>query len=145
MSRASSISHAFLSSVPLLLPLSLGALLAASCRSVRGALGPAGNGAARAALDTQHECATLDGTLAALYDVISGPAGEPRDWARFEALFHPEWGRLGSARPAPAGAPDAERADRAPRFATHPVTPAEYRELAAPSFASEPFFESVFS
>ncbi len=32
---------------------------------------------------------TLDGILHALYEVISGPAGQARDWARFRSLFLP--------------------------------------------------------
>ena len=30
-----------------------------------------------------------DAILKALYDVISGPAGAPRDWQRFRSLFYP--------------------------------------------------------
>jgi len=30
---------------------------------------------------------SLDAIVAALYDVISGPAGQPRDWDRFRSLF----------------------------------------------------------
>ncbi|NJO02567.1 MAG: hypothetical protein HC880_13560 [Bacteroidia bacterium] len=33
---------------------------------------------------------TLDGIIAALYDVISGPAGEKRNWNRMRALCKPE-------------------------------------------------------
>jgi len=33
---------------------------------------------------------TTDAIIAALYDVISGPAGEARDWDRFRSLFLPE-------------------------------------------------------
>src|SRR5512141_837106 len=36
---------------------------------------------------------TLDHIIAALYDVISGPQGQARDWNRFKSLFLPE-GRL---------------------------------------------------
>lgn len=36
---------------------------------------------------------SVDAILAALYDVISGPAGEKRDWERMKSLFIPE-GRL---------------------------------------------------
>src|SRR5215469_3757110 len=35
------------------------------------------------------DVASIDSILAALYDVISGPAG-PRDWDRFNSLFIPE-------------------------------------------------------
>jgi hypothetical protein len=36
---------------------------------------------------------SVDGIVAALYDVISGDAGKPRDWDRMRSLFAPE-GRL---------------------------------------------------
>ena len=36
---------------------------------------------------------SVDAIIAALYDVISGPAGEKRDWDRMKSLFIPE-GRL---------------------------------------------------
>jgi hypothetical protein len=32
---------------------------------------------------------SIDAIIAALYDVISGPAGQKRDWARFHSLFVP--------------------------------------------------------
>jgi hypothetical protein len=35
------------------------------------------------------DVATIDTTVAALYDVISGPAGKKRDWNRFRSLFIP--------------------------------------------------------
>lgn len=35
------------------------------------------------------DVATLDSTLAVLYDVISGPAGQRRDWDRMRSLFAP--------------------------------------------------------
>src|ERR1700734_1099153 len=44
---------------------------------------------------------TLEHLLASLYDVISGPAGKPRDWDRFRSLFLPD-GRLGAIRPVTA-------------------------------------------
>jgi len=33
---------------------------------------------------------SIDGIMAAVYDVISGPAGEARDWDRWRTLFAPE-------------------------------------------------------
>ena len=36
------------------------------------------------------DVATIDSTIAALYDVISGPAGKPRDWNRMRSLFMPD-------------------------------------------------------
>jgi hypothetical protein len=44
----------------------------------------------------------VDGIVAALYDVISGPAGKPRDWDRMRSLFAPE-GRLMAAVARPEG------------------------------------------
>ena len=34
------------------------------------------------------DVASLDAIMKAIYDVISGDAGKPRDWDRFRALFH---------------------------------------------------------
>ena len=64
---------------------------------------------AAAAADT----ASPESIVAALYDVISGPAGQARDWARFRALF------ADSARLIPA-APQSDAA--APRV----LTPEDY-------------------
>jgi hypothetical protein len=36
------------------------------------------------------DVATLDGLIAAYYDVISGPAGQPRQWSRDRTLYIPE-------------------------------------------------------
>lgn len=35
----------------------------------------------------ESDVSTLDGILHALYDVLSGPAGQPRDWGRYRSLF----------------------------------------------------------
>ena len=36
-----------------------------------------------------EDVATLDGIIKAFYDVISGPAGQPREWARDRTLYIP--------------------------------------------------------
>jgi hypothetical protein len=36
------------------------------------------------------DVASVDAIVAALYDVISGPAGQKRDWNRMRSLFHPD-------------------------------------------------------
>ena len=36
-----------------------------------------------------QEVATIDGVVAAYYEVVSGPAGQPRDWARDRTLYIP--------------------------------------------------------
>ena len=40
--------------------------------------------------DYSKDVATVDATIAALYEVISGDPGAPRDWDRFRNLFKPE-------------------------------------------------------
>ena len=79
---------------------------------------------------------SVDALMAALYDVISGPAGKPRDWERFRSLFLPD-GRLGVIRheaPAANGIP------------AHPddvvfLTPQDYIDRDAPFFQTNGFFE----
>lgn len=37
-----------------------------------------------------EDVATIDGVMKAFYDVISGPAGQPRQWARDRSLYIPD-------------------------------------------------------
>ena len=48
------------------------------------------------------DVATVDGIIGALYDVISGPAGKPRDWDRLHSLFAPE-GKMAAVGARPGG------------------------------------------
>jgi len=48
------------------------------------------------------DVASKDAIIDALYDVISGPAGQKRDWDRMRSLFIPE-GRLMPSGQAPSG------------------------------------------
>lgn len=75
------------------------------------------------------DVASPDALIAALYEVISGPAGQKRDWERFTHLFHP------SARLIPTGVrPDGT--------VTHRVlTPAEYVTGAGARLEADGFFE----
>ncbi|MEQ9400698.1 MAG: hypothetical protein RJQ04_16155 [Longimicrobiales bacterium] len=76
------------------------------------------------------DVATVDGIIAALYDVISGPAGEARDWDRFLGLFIPEGARL-----IPSGV-------NAQGVAGYQIwTPQEYVERAGASLEQNGFFE----
>ncbi|GBD32679.1 hypothetical protein HRbin33_01653 [bacterium HR33] len=72
---------------------------------------------------------TLDAILAALYDVISGPAGVPRDWNRFRSLFLPE-GRL-----IPAG----QGRDGRPGYRVWTVE--DYIAQAGPALEQRGFYE----
>ena len=74
------------------------------------------------------DVATMDATIAALYDVISGPAGT-RNWDRFRSLFVP------GARLIPTGPrPNGEHGARV-------LTVDEYIQRAGPLFEKEGFFE----
>jgi hypothetical protein len=80
--------------------------------------------AARAA-----DVSSLDAILAALYDVISGPAGQKRDWDRFRSLFIP------GARLIPTGGPAGQPAR------ANVLTTEEYIQRAAPGLEANGFFE----
>ncbi len=54
-----------------------------------------------------EDVATVDAIIAALYDVISGPAGQARNWDRFRSLFVPE------AKLIPTGVPEGSTQARA--------------------------------
>lgn len=72
---------------------------------------------------------SLDGIMAAIYDVISGPAGQPRDWDRFRSLFAPD------ARLIPTGVrPDGTRSIRA-------LTVEDYARNIGPQLERGGFFE----
>ena len=75
------------------------------------------------------DVASLDAIVAALYDVISGPAGQARDWNRFRSLFAP------GARLIPTGHP----ANAPP--ATRVLTPDQYAERAGANLTRNGFFE----
>jgi len=74
---------------------------------------------------------SIDAAIKAVYDVISGPAGQ-RDWARFKSLFA-DGARLIPVRSTPQGAA--------------PVvwTPDEYAQRAGANFEKNAFYESEVS
>ena len=99
-------------------------------------------GAAQAQLQTQTQpqpqaavqaraadVASIDAIVAALYDVISGEAGKPRDWNRIRSLFAPE-GRLMAV----ARRPDGEVVIRT-------MTVEDYIGRNSKAFATMGFFE----
>jgi hypothetical protein len=73
---------------------------------------------------------SLDSIMKAVYAVISGDAGKPRDWDRFRSLFHKD------ARLIPAGK-NKEGVVGAKAF-----TPEDYITRSAPFFEKEGFYES---
>ena len=78
---------------------------------------------------TASPLATLDGILQAMYEVISGPAGQKRDWERFRTLYLPE-SRLMPVVSAGAKPPHVRV-----------LTPEDYIRRVEPIFASEAFWE----
>jgi hypothetical protein len=79
------------------------------------------------------DVATMDSIIAAVYDVISGPAKSPRNWDRFRSLFVP------GARLIPTGkAPTGEVMARV-------RTPEEYIQRSGPLLEQNGFFEREIS
>lgn len=75
------------------------------------------------------DVSTLDGIVAAVYDVISGPAGQARDWNRWHSLFAP------GARLMPVGR-------SGDGTVTHRVmTPEDYATGSGPRLEQMGFFE----
>ncbi|MGH7458210.1 MAG: hypothetical protein ACREKN_03885 [Longimicrobiaceae bacterium] len=72
---------------------------------------------------------SIDAIVAALYDVISGRVGEPRDWNRFRSLFHPQ------ARLIPTGR------DEDGDWRLRAITPEEYIESSGPVLLELGFVE----
>jgi len=72
---------------------------------------------------------SIEHIIAAVYDVISGPAGD-RDWDRFRTLYHPD-GRLISSRRDGKGVVTARV-----------MTPDEYAKRAGDYFSKQGFFEN---
>ncbi len=77
-----------------------------------------------------RETESIEGIIQALFETISGPAGEPRDWGRFRSLLFPG-ARLVRTFLDPEGAPRALAMDAR-----------EYEEDTAEFFRREPFYEA---
>lgn len=75
------------------------------------------------------DVASPEAIVAALYDVISGDAGQARDWDRFRSLFHP------TARLMPSGT------DREGRGVVRSFTPDDYIARSEPFLLREGFHE----
>jgi hypothetical protein len=75
------------------------------------------------------DVASIDAIIAAVYDVISGPAGKKRDWDRMRSLFVP------GARLIPTGPRQAGG------YGSRVLTVDEYIERSSGFFEKEGFFE----
>jgi hypothetical protein len=76
------------------------------------------------------DVSSVDAIIAAIYDVVSGPAGEERDWNRFRSLFDSE------ARLIPTS-PEQDRDG----FTAQMWGINDYIERAGPSLSESGFFE----
>ena len=78
----------------------------------------------------QADVFSIDGIMAAIYDVVSGPAGEERDWNRFRSLFDTD-ARL---------IPTSPRQD-GNEFSAQMWGVNDYIEINGPSLSESGFFE----
>ena len=78
----------------------------------------------------QADVASLDAIMKAVYDVISGDAGQKRDWDRFRSLFHKDAKLIPSGKNAQTGVQGA-------RF----LTPEEYITRSGPMLEQNGFHE----
>lgn len=74
---------------------------------------------------------SLDSIMKAVYDVISGDAGKPRDWDRFRSLFHKDARLIPTGKNAQTGVVSATA-----------LSPDDYVKRAEPFFAKEGFYEN---
>ena len=75
------------------------------------------------------DVSSIDAIIAAVYDVISGPAGKKRDWDRMRSLFMPG-ARLIPTGPRPSGG-----------YGSRALTVEDYVTRGAQLFEKEGFFE----
>ncbi len=109
--------------------------LAAACTAVAvaslcGFVDPAGGQTATPPPADPADVVSVDAIITAVYDVISGPAGQGRDWDRFRSLFVPE------ARLIPVGR--SAEGDVRHRV----MTPDEYVDGSGPLLERNGFFEN---
>jgi hypothetical protein len=76
------------------------------------------------------DVSSMDGIMKALYEVISGEAGQKRDWNRFRSLFHPGARMIATGKNPQTGVVGARA-----------VTPEEYITRNSAFMEKEGFFE----
>ena len=87
------------------------------------------------------DVATTDSIIAALYDVISGPAGRKRDWDRFRSLFAPGARLIPTGPRRPAGTPPDAPLKGDEEYAARALTPDEYVQRSGPFLEGQGFYE----
>jgi len=76
------------------------------------------------------DVASIDAIMKAVYDVISGDAGQKRDWDRMRSLFHKDARMIPTGKNAQTGVVRASA-----------LSPEDYIKRNEPFFAKEGFFE----
>ena len=95
---------------------------------------PAPTATAKTVTADPADVSTLDGIMKAVYDSISGDAGQTRNWDRFRSLFHADARLIPTGKNAQTSVVNA-----------HAYTPEGYIERASPFFAKEGFYERELS
>ena len=80
-----------------------------------------------------RDVVTMDAIIASLYDVISGPAGQKRDWDRFRALFVPGARLIPTVKQPTGGS------------ATRVLDPDGYVTASGPTLETNGFYEKEVS
>ena len=117
------------------LPLTIGLVMTANAQTPTPTATPqpTASPATTPAADPK-DVATMDSIVAAVYDVISGPAGQKRNWDRFRSLFVP------GARLIPTG-----HNPQTGEVASRVRTPEEYITRSSPLLEQNGFFEREIS
>ena len=105
-------------------------VLSATTNAQTTAASPAAAPAAAAKAADPADVSSIDGIMKAVYDVISGDAGQKRDWDRFRTLFHK------NARLIPTGMHPQTKEIRA-----NVITPEEYATRSGPYLEKNGFHE----
>src|SRR5579859_1669321 len=77
-----------------------------------------------------EDVGTIDGIMKAFYDVISGPAGQPRQWARDRTLYIPDIRFVAMAE------------DKAGHAIAHVVSHQQFVDASNAAMVKEGFYES---
>jgi hypothetical protein len=100
-----------------------------------------GGQAASATRSNATDVSSIDGIIAAVYEVISGPAGQKRDWDRMRSLFAPGARLMPNAPVRPPGtAPDAPL-NGSESYATQALDVDGFIARAGSYFEEHGFFE----
>ena len=84
---------------------------------------------------------SMDAIIAAVYDVISGPAGQKRDWERMRSLFAPGARLMPTAAVRPPGTPPDAKPTGDETFATTVIDVDGYVARAGKYLEENGFFE----